>query len=185
MSTALEIKEASRRLSAADRPGTIGSFFPYWDSQIRPFLLNAIAALPDDRFDFKPRPEMFTAHQVALHVAEAERGWIHHVLEGGPYEEWILEHENPSLGWVTAHGGHDRASLLSALAEWHAHTRRWFDQPAAELGTLVHYQPQDGSAQRHYTVHYILARVQEHEIHHRAQLVLYLRLMGIQPPPIM
>ena len=32
---------------------------------------------------------------------------------------------------------------------------------------------------------WILARVQEHDVHHREQLVLYLRLMGLEPPPVM
>lgn len=38
--------------------------------------------------------------------------------------------------------------------------------------------------ERRATLHWILDRVQEHEIHHRAQLNVYLRLMGIEPPSI-
>ena len=33
-----EIRAASRRLSAADHPGTIRSIYPYWDAQYRPFV---------------------------------------------------------------------------------------------------------------------------------------------------
>ena len=67
-----EILEASRRLSAADHAGTIRSFYPYWDAQYRPYLLLALEALPPERFDFKPRSEMFTAHQIIVHIAENE-----------------------------------------------------------------------------------------------------------------
>ena len=57
------------------------------------------------------------------------------------------------------------------------------DRPASELSRVVSYQPDDGPGRR-ATLHWVLDHVQEHEIHHRAQLNLYLRLMGIQPPSI-
>ena len=41
-----------------------------------------------------------------------------------------------------------------------------------------------GRPDRRFTLHWILDHVQEHEIHHRAQLNLYLRIMGITPPSI-
>src|SRR6266542_1387560 len=87
-STAAELRDAGRARSAADFPGTIRSFYPFWDAQYRPFLIRAVEALPAERFDFKPRPEMLTAHQMILHIAEAERDWLHHVVGGGSYEEW-------------------------------------------------------------------------------------------------
>ena len=46
---------------------------------MRPFLLLAVEALPLDQFHFKPRPGMFTAQQVIVHVAEAEYGWISNI----------------------------------------------------------------------------------------------------------
>jgi uncharacterized damage-inducible protein DinB len=52
-----------------------------------------------------------------------------------------------------------------------------------ELDRVIPVQPSDGP-ERRYTLHWILDHVQEHEIHHRAQLNLYLRLMGIEPPSI-
>ncbi len=181
--TLTELRDASRRLSAAEHPGTIRAFYPFWDAQYRPFLLKAIEALPAERFDFKPRPEMLTAHQVILHIAEAERGWIHHVVEGGPDEEWVVPHRDPAQGWETVFDAPDHARLLAVLEEWHRPTQRWFDRPAGELGRVITYRrPQ--SPERRYTLHWILDHVQEHEIHHRAQLNLYLRMMGIEPPSI-
>ena len=183
ITTEAQIRDARRRLSAADYPGTIRSYYPFWDAQHRPFLLEAIAALPADRFDFKPRPEMLTAHQVILHIAEAERAWMHHVVEGGTHEEWVAPHRDPAQGWTTAYEAPDHPRLLAVLEEWHRPTQRWFEQPAAELGRLITYQPAQGP-ERRYTLHWILDHVQEHEIHHRAQLNLYLRLLGIEPPSI-
>ncbi len=181
--TAANLRDAGCKLSAADHPGTIRSYFPFWDAQYRPFLLQAVAALPLERFDFKPRPEMLTAHQMILHIAEAERAWIHHIVEGGTYEEWVIPHRDSAQGWVTVYDAPDHARLRETLATWHRRTQHWLEQPVAELGRVITYQPPAGP-ERRYTLHWILDHVQEHEIHHRAQLNLYLRLMGIEPPSI-
>jgi uncharacterized damage-inducible protein DinB len=181
--TPAEIREASRKLSAQDFAGTIRAFYPYWDAQYRPYLLMAVDALPSDRFDWKPRPEMLTAHQIVVHIAEAERAWMINVVEGGSDEEWVVEHEDAAQGWKTVIDAPDHAALRALLETWHRPTRRWLDAPAAKLGRIIRYQPKEGP-ERRYTLHWILDHLQEHEIHHRAQLNLYLRLMGITPPSI-
>jgi len=181
--TPAEIREASRKLSAHDYPGTIRAFYPFWDAQYRPYLLMALEALPADRFDFKPRPELLTAHQILVHIAEAERGWLYNVVQGGSYEEWVVEHEDPAQGWKTVIEAPDHAALHALLETWHRPTQRWFDSPASELSRVIAYRPKQGP-ERRYTLQWILDHVQEHEIHHRAQLNLYLRLMGIAPPSI-
>ena len=179
-----QIRRAARALSAADHGGTIRSFYPFWDSMYRPFLLRAVQALPSEGFDWKPRPEMFTAQQVIVHIAECERGWIHGTLDGGPYEEWVVPHEDPRQGWITAYDAPDHAALLSMLEAWHRPTQVWLAKPVSELTRVVVSRVPGGPERRH-TVHWILDLVQQHEIHHRAQLLLYLRLMGLPPPPSM
>ena len=181
--TVAQLRSASRKLSVADFAGKIRSFYPFWDAQYRPFLIRAVEALPADGFDFKPRPEMLTAQQIIIHIAETERGWIHNIVEGGPYAEWVGPHHDPAQGWVTLYDAPDHHSLLDLLDEWHCHTQRWLDKPASELTRVITFQPPDGQ-ERRYTLHWILDHLQEHEIHHRAQLNLYLRLMGIEPPSI-
>jgi uncharacterized damage-inducible protein DinB len=178
------IRESSRKLSAADHAGTIRSHYPFWDAQYRPFLVRAVEALPADRFDYKPRPEMFTARQIVVHIAECERGWIHHTVEGGTYEEWVVPHRDPAQGWEIAIHAPDHAALLGLLEEWHARTQRWLDQPVSELSRVFIDRP-PGGAERRMTLHWILDLLQQHEIHHRAQLIMYFRLMGLEPPPSM
>ncbi len=181
--TLAELRDAARGLSAAEYAGTIRSFYPFWDAQYRPFLIHAVEALPRERFDFKPRPEMLTAHQTIVHIAEAERAWIRQIVEGESYEDWVVPHQDPAQGWVTVHDAPDHAALLALLEEQHRPTQRWLGRPASELGRVFTYQPAQ-DLERRYTLHWILDHVQEHEIHHRAQLNLYLRMMGIEPPSI-
>ena len=181
--TATEIRAARGRLSAADFPGTIRSHFPYWDVQYRPYLLLAVDALPRERFDWKPRPEMMTAHQMIVHIAEAECGWIDHVVDGALEQEWIVPAADPADGWKCVVDAPDHARLFALLEKWHQPTQRWLERPVAELARVLTRVLPDGTT-RSYTLHWILDHVQEHEIHHRAQLNTYLRLMGFEPPSI-
>ncbi|NOT33867.1 MAG: DUF664 domain-containing protein [Candidatus Eisenbacteria bacterium] len=180
---AATIREAARPLSAADFPGTIRSHFPYWDVQFRPFLLDVVTALPVGQFDFKPLPVMMTARQLVLHLAETERWWVSHIVDGESYEDFVVPAPQASEGGVATIEAPDTAALLAILARWHVPTQRWLEQPVGELARTITHRPA-GEAERRYSLHYILQRVQEHEIHHRAQLVSYLRLMGVEPPPV-
>ena len=177
------LRAAARSRSAGDHAGTIRAFYPYWETQYRPYLLEAVDRFPADQLDFKPRPELLTAREMIVHIAEAECGWIHSVVDGHPEETWVAEAEDRSRGWRLVIDAPDHAALHALLDRWHEPTRRWLDRPAQELGRVIQRRLDDGS-QRTYTLHWILDHVQEHEIHHRAQLNLYLRLLGIEPPSI-
>lgn len=181
--TPAELRFAARGASATSHPGTIRAHYPFWDAQYRPFLLLAAAAIPVERFDFKPTPQMFTAHQILVHIAETERGWIDGVVEGGAVDDWVLPHEDVRQGWVTVVEAPDHASLYAMLEKAHRSTQRWLDKPVSELSRVSTWKG-DAGAERRASLHWILDHLQEHEIHHRAQLNLYLRLMGIEPPSI-
>ncbi len=183
MATLPEIRAAARARSAGDFTGTIRAHYPYWDAQYRPYLHAAVNRFPAEHLDYKPRPELLTARQLILHIAEAEQMWIHGIVDGGPGEEWLVEASDPAEGWTTLIPTPDHATLLALLERWHEPTQRWFDRPTGELGRVIHRRLPDGR-EFSYTVHWILDHVQEHEIHHRAQLNLYLRLLGIEPPSI-
>ena len=182
--TPADVREARRARSAADHPGTIRSHYPFWDTQYRPFLIEAVNAFPADGLDYKPRPEMLTAREMIVHIAEAERAWILGILEGGPIEEWVVPADDPAQGWKLVVDAPDHASLLALLETWHRPTQAWFDRPANELSRVVTRQVEGEADLRRYTAHWILDHLQEHEIHHRGLLNLYLRLMGVDPPSI-
>ena len=173
----------ARLLSEESFAGTIKAQYPFWDAQYRPYLLAAVDQLPVERFDYKPRPEMMTAQQVILHIAEAERWWIHHIVEGEAYEDWVVEHEDPAQGFVTMYDAPDHNAMKFALEEYHRHTQRIFGLPASELEKKTTRTRRDGTTEE-YTLHWILAHTEEHEIHHRAQLNMYLRMLGITPPSV-
>ena len=170
-------------LKPSDYAGTVKAAFPLWDDYFRPYLLEAIELLPAAKFDFKPQPDMFTARQVILHIAETERYWVHHIVEGEPYEDFVVRHEDPAQGWVTRYDAPDHNSMCFALEEYHRHTQRLFGLPAKELDRTVTFTPR-GAPPEQYSLHWILGHVEEHELHHRAQLSIYLRMLGIAPPKL-
>jgi len=169
-------------LKSSDHAGTVKAGFPFWDSKIRPYLLDAIDLLPAAHFDYKPQPDMLTARQVILHIAETERYWVHHIVEGEPFEDFIVREEG-TPGWATRYDAPDHNAMCFALEEYHRHTQRLFGLPEKELGRIVTFTPRGGPPEE-YSLHWILAHVQEHEIHHRAQLNMYLRMLGIAPPKV-
>jgi len=185
MTTLLERRAAARARSAGDYVGQIRTCYPYWDAQYRPYLLAAVDAFPVAQLDYKPRPDMLTARQVILHIAEAESGWID-LVEGGRdvrWRDWVVPADDPAQGFRSLVEAPDHTALHALLAPAHERVSGWLDHPAGELGRVLERRFADGS-ERSYTLHWILDHVQEHEIHHRAQLNLYLRLLGIEPPSI-
>jgi len=185
MSTTTQAARAAARLESVGRhAGLIKGHYPFWDSYYRPSLLAGLDALPADRFDFKPRPEMLTARQVVLHMAETELWWVHHIVDGEPFGDYTLPHDDRAQGWVEAYDAPDHNALRFVLEEAHRHTQRWFGFPARELDRVIPHVRPDTGEERRFTLHWILDHVQEHELHHRAQLFTYLRLMGITPPEV-
>jgi len=167
-----------RRRSRAEHAGTIRAHFPWWDSQVRPGLMRLVTAVPPQELDFKPRPELMTARELVVHIAEAERAWVFCVRGGAQDEDWVVPQADPSQGYRLLVDAPDHASLLALLEQWHRPTQAWFDRPEGDLAFEVYSEPKG----RHYTAHWVLDRVHEHEIHHRAQLGVYLRMLGIEPP---
>ena len=181
--TTEEARDLARLDSAGQHAGIIKSHYPYWDSYFRPSLLAAVDRLPAEHFDFKPRPEMLTARQQILHIGEAELWWVSHIVDGEAFADYTLEADDKADGWVTVYDAPDQNALRFTLEEAHRHTQRWFGFPVAELDRVITHRRPDGT-ERRFTLHWILDHVQEHELHHRAQLCTYLRLLGIAPPQV-
>jgi uncharacterized damage-inducible protein DinB len=139
-----------------------------------------VTAVPEQHLDFKPRTELMTVRELVVHIAEGEHSWVHCVLEGAKEEEWVSPLSDPALGYRLVVDAPDHASLLALLERWHRPTQAWLDRPEADLAHEVYSEGKG----RHYTAHWVLDRVHEHEIHHRAQLGVYLRNLGIEPPNI-
>ena len=143
---------------------------------VRQDTAQAVEEFPAAEFDFKPTPDLMTFREIARHILIAGHGLTGLLLEG----EEILG--GPEFREKMA-----RFALLPAeagAADLARELRASVEQRAAELAV----QPPEfysGIITRvdgmRVTRLEMLQFVKEHELTHRAQLFLYLRMKGIAP----
>jgi len=141
--------------------------FAFWETDVRPYLLDVLRVMPAEKWDFAPVPEIMTFRRMALHIADAEEGWRQVAL--AELTEWP---EYPDSKYAKPE------DAICLLGEIHQRTVELLQsKPASWLDDTTKIWDK-------YTVTYrwIFLHVLEHEIHHRAQMLTYLRLVGIVPP---
>lgn len=133
--------------------------------------------------------------RLTLRTAEAfpEDALFSHRVEGmRPFAEMLREIGHIELGYVrgiaTGEWSYDeplaqattKADLLAGLREIRAQTLAWWPRITAERLLQVERDPFFGGEEAHLgRVMYML----ENEIHHRGQGYVYLRQLGVEPPP--
>lgn len=127
--------------------------------------------IPPDRLDWRPADGMLTLGQLARHVWKSEEGTRRIALDGdwNYYEKRVPQGLLAVLGEVT--------SLANELHE----IRRVNDETvrAAEAFPLERWEDiRDNAAfHTHRSVAALLFRIIEHQVHHRAQVGTYLRIL--------
>jgi uncharacterized damage-inducible protein DinB len=146
--------------------------YRHWETDLRPFTLTALRKLTPEQLRWKPAGWHSSAWDLALHMAETEWLWIYrNVLKQDPWEaRW-----NP-----------DRIENLEQLiAYWnqiHKSTLEWLqDTPVTGLNQKF---PLPYSEFPAATMNWLVYHVMEHEIHHRGQLFMLMRMQGVDPPEI-
>lgn len=148
---------------------TIAAFIDYWEGARRR-TEKALPLIPPERVDWVPAPGAFTFGDLIRHLGAAER-W----LFVGPIVEGHSTYQGcgPELG----------ATLPKAID----YMRRMHAESVALLCAL----PDEALLRRVKTPAGLELRVwkwlramTEHEAHHRGQLYLYLRCLGIRPPEL-
>jgi uncharacterized damage-inducible protein DinB len=137
--------------------------------------------IPEDKYSFRAAPDTRTVAQTLYHVAAAPRvqQQIHAVerrstLEGfdfpGLIRRLIAEEQTPRT----------KAQLVALLREDGERWAAWIEQLSDDfLGERVQYPT--GMSPASKTRFEMLMGVKEHEMHHRAQLMLIERMVGIVP----
>jgi uncharacterized damage-inducible protein DinB len=137
----------------------------------------AVEELPAGELDFKPTPELDSFRQIAMHILNAGNGLSGLLLDGeetltGPEFREKLKKHFSSIGPdadAAALAAELRAAIEPKIAELEKKSPEWY----AEIVTRV-----DGQK---VTRLEMLQFVKEHELTHRSQLFMYLRLKGVVP----
>ena len=147
---------------------SVSAFAEYWQ-RVHTRTREMVAAIPDDRLDWRPAQGEFTCAELARHIASARRmNIVSATLGEGLYP------------------GHDERFGISRRDLLH-----YLDASHAEVSNrLAGLRDEDLAAPRlsnqsgPYPAWNILMAMVEHEVHHRGQLALYLTLLGVEPPAL-
>lgn len=137
----------------------------------------AVEELPAGDLDFKPTPDVDSFRQIAMHILNAGNGLSGLLLDGeetltGPEFREKLKKHFSAIGPdadAAALAAELRSAIEPKIAELEKKSPEWY----AEIVTRV-----DGQK---VTRLEMLQFVKEHELTHRSQLFMYLRLKGVVP----
>jgi uncharacterized damage-inducible protein DinB len=132
--------------------------------------VRCIAAAPDARLDLKPHEKSMSLHRLCWHIPEAERFFVVRCLGLEPPGPDPVPKDAPpaTVAGIVEAFERSHASLVAAVR---ARDEAW-------LAEVVEF----------FGMHLPRARVADvmirHEIHHRGQLSVYLRLAGARVPGV-
>ncbi|MEQ8819954.1 MAG: DinB family protein [Sumerlaeia bacterium] len=134
-----------------------------------------IDAIPDDRFDWKPAEKSFSVGMLAGHLAEIP-GWGMSIITTDRFDE-MGDYKPPTPA--------SRAEVLAMLDEnagGFLQALRAAEEAALEANWVMTMSGQTFIDDRRYDV--LRTWIYNHVAHHRGQLTVYLRLLGISVPEV-
>jgi uncharacterized damage-inducible protein DinB len=139
-------------------------------SRYRAVTLQTLEYVPDDNLAWKPADNMRSFAEQLLHVARVNEFYILGLTGGGWNMERVIERpaETNSRAFLQSELNSTRDLVDQKIAS--------FNSSALDETVIVPNVPVP------WTLRDWLWYLVEHEVHHKAQLALYLRQMGIVPP---
>src|SRR5258708_31060602 len=128
-----------------------------------------LAAVPEDKRDYRIEPKARTAWDLAWHLASADVQMLDEIAD----QKFVME---PRFK--------DEPATMAALVKWYDEN---FKRAMARVQAMTAanlQQPVDFYGAFNVPVVSYLGFVNNHSIHHRAQLAVYLRPMGSKAPSI-
>lgn len=135
----------------------------------RAVTLQALDLVTDEELGWRPGRDQYTLGQQFLHIAQSEDLQIQGLLHG----DWDYERGRFPSRELT---GDELRALLKETRDRTTVALKELDE--RRLGEPVHR----GEGQPAQTLRWWLWLQVEHEVHHKAQIAVYLRLMGKTPP---
>ncbi len=148
---------------------------------VRKNTLQVAHDLPADKFDFRATPDTRTVAETLAHIA-ANTQWVHRVHGVDKVTSMSPEVFHKYFGEANTYAATltSRDALLAALDHNGREFGDWLATLTdATLAERVAFAP--GSQPSHKTRFEMLLGVKEHEMHHRAQLMLIERMVGVVP----
>ena len=137
----------------------------------RAYTLECAQAMPAEKYEFRPVPEVRSFGQQMIHLSEAVPGLYELFIEGkkAPTHPFSEGGKEPVLS---------KEEVIARLGVGFDYVER----AAAKLRDSALRQPTKIFGGREISKHRMLRFLLDHTTHHRGQTVVYLRLNRIQPP---
>lgn len=137
--------------------------------RFRTVTFQSLDLLTDEELGWRPGPDHMTLGQLFLHIAQSEDFQVHAHIHG----EWDWDRvrspaKEPNVQELRSLLRETRDRTLAALNEL---DQGRLDDPVGQ-----------GAGQPTRTLRWWLWLLVEHEVHHKAQISVYLRQMGKTPP---
>lgn len=147
---------------------SVTAFAEYWQ-RIHTRTREMVAAIPEDRLDWRPTEGEFSVAELVRHIASTRRM---NVVSATLGEGLYPGHDDRF--------GTSRRDLLHYLDASHAEvSNRLAGMRDDDLA-----EPRLSNQSGPYPAWNILMAMVEHEVHHRGQLAMYLTLLGIEAPAL-
>ena len=148
--------------------------------QVRGNTIHIAREIPEDKYDFKAAPGIRTAGQTLVHVALAPRLQLH--LQRNRISDLQTVNFMELIGPLAAEEGKARtkAEIIALLVSEGSSFASYVEAlTEAFLAETVKMSP--GAQPATKTRFEMLMSVKEHEMHHRGQLMVLQRMMGLTP----
>jgi uncharacterized damage-inducible protein DinB len=136
---------------------------PIW-GRLNEQLVELVEHVPDEHFDWAPKAELWSFRRLFVHMAEAREQWMTRAINDG---------EANFVGQRAL----SKLEIKDALRDtWKRIERTFADQ--AKLDAT--YKDRWWAEAPPRTGHWVAFHLLEHDLHHRAEMLLYLALLGIE-----
>lgn len=139
--------------------------------QSRAYTLEVAQAMPEEKYNFRPVPEVRSFGQQMVHIGESLRAI---------YETFMEMKEKPTFTFSEA--GKEvfasKAEVVGKLEQCY----QYVQDAIAKLDDAALAKPAKFFGGRTIPARRLLRILLDHSTHHRGQAVTYLRMQGIKPP---
>ncbi len=150
---------------------------------VRKNTLIVAEEIPEEQYDFRPAPGTRTVRAILAHILASSRGTYRgHAVRrittfvGVDLQAVIKERLAQEQQWASASKSQLMEALRSDAEEWGNHLEQLSEDDLAATVTFP-----EGAQPPSKSRFEILLANKEHEMHHRAQLMLIERMLGLVP----
>ncbi len=147
----------------------LSDFFSHWDV-IRTELIEGVNPLTQEQLDWIPPGGLSSIGDLLRHISEVELWWIGNVVM-----------KNFNYRDLTASLAPNLDTIIKELKISHEYTANLLNSKTIDCLNEIYRIPERNKS---YSLGWILWHTIEHEMRHRGQIFLLMRLQGITPPNV-